>query len=428
MFYLEDRLRPTAPDSPGRRDLLGLALLAALAVVLLPAWAGGRAFEEYLPEAAVVMGSHYLLPALGFLLALRVGAIDLSVWVCAAAGGIVAAATINAGLPVAAAGLAGAATGLAVGTINGLLVVFARVPSVVATLVVGLAVMWAMLAFLPQRDLTVPTGTFDTWRIEHEVQILQDAGDGAGPKPTSVKELYPLSVTRLLIVVGAFVTCAAGLYAVDLFRQSGEEIPRRWQILWAMSASGLLAAAGGACWLIEHSQAPAATRPVGDLRVPAAALLAGGLYHAGRTRTLLTAAALPVALLIATAWRQEVWNLQVEGYALQLAVLAGMVVVTHLALAAAAGGTRKPRGAFIAAAALTAGGLVVLAASARGATPETKYALRLAGVTVWAVGAVALVVGRCVGGRAPTRHERTVNLQAGDEHPQAPSRPGRDSA
>lgn len=401
MFSLEDKLRPPEIDSPGRRDLMGLAMLAALAVVLLPVWTAGLTREEYMPRAAIVMGSHYLLPALGFLLALRVGAIDLSVWVCAAAGGIVAAATINAGMPVAVAGLTGVVTGLAIGTANGLLVVFARLPSAAVTLVVSLIVMWAMLAIVPQRHLTVPPGTFDTWRIEHEVQILQDEGDGMGAKPTPVKELFPLSVTRLLIVVGVFVMFIAGLYGIDLFRRSGEDIPRQWKLLGAMSASGLLAAAGGACWLIEHGQAPVATRPIGDLRVLAAALLAGGLYHAGRSRTLLTTAALPVALLIATVWRREVWNLPVEGYALQLAVLAGMTVVTHLAMAAAAGGPRKARAAFAVAAALTAGGLVLLAGSARGGSPDIRHALHVVGVAVWSVGAVALIVARCVGGAAP---------------------------
>jgi len=403
MFSLEDKLRPPEIASPGRRDLMGLTMLAALAVVLLPVWTAGRTREEYMPEAAIVMGSHYLLPALGFLLALRVGAIDLSVWVCAAAGGVMSAATINAGVPVAVAGLAGVVTGLAIGTVNGLLVVFARLPSAAVTLVVGLLVMWAALAVVPQRHLTVPPGTFDTWRIAHEVEILQDEGDGTGAKPTRVQELFPLSVTRLLIVVGVFIAVVAGLYGVDLLRRSGGEIPRRWQVLGAMSASGFLAAAGGACWLIEHGQAPAATRPVGDLRVLAAALLAGGLYHAGRTRTLLTLAALPVALLIVTVWRQEVWNLQVEGYALQLAVLAGMTVVTHLAMAAAAGGPRKARAAFAVAAALTAGGLVVLAGSARGGSPEVKHALHVAGVAVWSVGAVVLVIARSVGGAAAAR-------------------------
>jgi galactofuranose transport system permease protein len=398
MFSLEDKLRPPKIDAPGRRDLMGLAVLAALAVVLLPVWTAGRTRAEYMPEAAIVMGSHYLLPALGFLLALRVGAIDLSVWVCAAAGGLVAAATINAGQPVAVAGLAGVGAGLAIGVLNGLLVAFARVPSVVATLLVGLAVMWAMLAVLPQRHLAVPPGTFDTWRIEHQVQILQDAGDGKGAKPTVMKELFPLSVTRLLIVVGMFLVLVAGLYGVSLLRRSGVDIPRRWQIVGALSASGFLAAAGGACWLIEHGQAPAATRPIGDLRILAAALLAGGLYHAGRTRTLLTTAALPLALLIATVWRQEVWNLPAEGWALQLAILAGMLVVTHLAMAAAAGGARKARAMFAIAAALTAGGLIVVAGSARGGSPEIKHALRLVGVAVWTAGAVVLILGRCVSG------------------------------
>ena len=73
-----------------------LALLAALSLSLLPGWAGDREtfFENIIPQ----MLSASLLPAMGFLLVLRAGGIDLGIWMNFALGSAVAAVMIRAGI------------------------------------------------------------------------------------------------------------------------------------------------------------------------------------------------------------------------------------------------------------------------------------------------------------------------------------------
>ena len=87
MRSLESRLRPPFVARPARRDALALALLAALALALGPKTAGrglGQAAGPAVLDAFIApMLSPLLLPALGLLLTLRQGAVDLSVWMAA---------------------------------------------------------------------------------------------------------------------------------------------------------------------------------------------------------------------------------------------------------------------------------------------------------------------------------------------------------
>ena len=95
---IEDNLRPPMlADRYSRevRDALSVALLLILASVLIPSW--DMAKGNLLSMVAAHMPSSLLLAALGFLLALRCGALDLSVWAAAGLGGVVAAALILSG-------------------------------------------------------------------------------------------------------------------------------------------------------------------------------------------------------------------------------------------------------------------------------------------------------------------------------------------
>ncbi|MCK4276948.1 MAG: hypothetical protein KAX78_10570, partial [Phycisphaerae bacterium] len=121
----EDRLRPGSTRNPLLRDLLGVGLLIALGAILLPVWGIGPdalrgiwgeqgqrdLFNEAMRGASDQMASIYLLMSLGFLLALRCGAIDLSVWVVAGLGGLVTAGLINVGVWPVLAMAGGAAAG-----------------------------------------------------------------------------------------------------------------------------------------------------------------------------------------------------------------------------------------------------------------------------------------------------------------------------
>ena len=122
-----------------------------------------------------------------------------------------------------------------------------------------------------------------------------------------------------------------------------------------------LAAAGGVLWLLDNDRATVPSRPIGDLRVPVAALLAGAWLLKGPHRTLLAGICLPPALMLATAWQQSGWGLEHQGYSLQLLLLLAGAVLMALGRRAAEGTHR--RGWHWAAAFIAGGGVAVLCAS-----------------------------------------------------------------
>ena len=388
MFSLEDKLRPKCPPAPAWRDVLGAGLIVVLAVALL--WGWGHQMLEGLAELnrtqdqagrqdlrlgltqslagrTSLMLSPLLPVALGFALALRVGAIDLSVWANAALGGAVAAAAINAGAAPGWALAAGAGAGAAVGAVSGVLIALARLPSVAVTLAAAVVVVVSVTRSVGSGGLAVGEFAFDEW-----INL-------------------PLWTLRMLLVAGAWGVVMCGLV---LARSAGH--PGRWsertRLFAALCASGALAAVGGACRLFDYSQA-CPPRLIGDLRVPAAAVLAGAAFFAGGGRTILVGLWLPVTLLLACRWRQEVWDWQARGYLLQLGLLVVMTVGTHAALAGVSGARRRwpvVAGAGV----LCVAGMVVVTFSGGSAPYATGLWALWTGAGLWVAGVIWTVVGR----------------------------------
>ena len=409
MPWFEDRLAPRAGGPDDRsRDLVGMGLLAAVAVVLFPAW--GADSDRYLTDVAGQMASIYLLLALGFLLALRCGAIDLSVWVVSALAGLVSAWLINRGVSAAWSLAAGAGAGLVVGAVNGALTVWARVPSVLATLLTAAAAMWALQSAFPGRAVTIPDRTFVRWHVvwpfDRREGRNSPSADRNGPaEPPGM----PLLMTRMVLVAGTYAAAMLALLAAC----RRDRWDRRRSLFAALCASGALAGAGGAFWLIDQGQTPVPTRLVDDLRVPAAAVLAGGAMLTGKGRALLAGACLPAALLLATIWRVQVWNLSYQGYALQMLVLIGMTLLVQFA-GSSATFARRRRAWAVAGAVLAAAGLLVVAQSAGASSWRTREVLRMTGSAISVAGAGVFLVWRL--SRAPAQKP-----EAGHDH--APTTP-----
>ncbi len=367
---IEDNLRPPLPADPYTRDVLSVALLLILASVLIPAWDLARV--NFLHMVAGHMTSNLLLLALGFLLALRCGAIDLSVWVVAGLGGVVAATMINSGYGVPTAFVVAGLAGLAVGLANGLLVGLVGLPSPLVTGLVGVGMVWLMGSLVPGRQLTVGEHTFDVY-FWHSTGVL---------------------AIRLILVAGVYLAAMLVLVGVDWAVWAGAKFPRRLTLTAALTASGVLAAMGGAALLIDNGLAPVPTRLIDDLRVPAAALLAGGLFLGRRGRELLAGLSLPSALLICTIWRQKAWNLPAPGlgWALQMFVMMGMVIAVHVAFGryVEARGTnrRLPAVAML----QTLVGIAIVAAAANFRYWPVHDALHLAGLAIWLAGMPALII------------------------------------
>jgi rhamnose transport system permease protein len=114
------------------RELSVAASILALGTVLAFAapgyFSGENLVDVFLANMPV------LLIALGMNLVILTGQIDISVGSMFAVCGIVAGVLAKTGMPVVAAGLGAVAAGLAMGAVNGGLVAYVRIPSIVVTL------------------------------------------------------------------------------------------------------------------------------------------------------------------------------------------------------------------------------------------------------------------------------------------------------
>jgi len=368
---IEDNLRPPMPADPYPRDVLAVMLLLMLASVLIPAWDMAR--DTLVPMVAAHMASSLLLLSMGFLLALRCGAIDLGVWVVAGVSGLVAAGLINAGWGIWSAMAAGAGVGLGIGLINGALVSLIGLPSPLVTAGVAFACIWAAGKCVAGRHLSVPEQTFD--------QLITDHNGVLG--------------FRVMAVAMVYLAAVAAVLGVDIAAWRGVRFSRRLSLLAAMAASGLLCGLGGALGLIDDCMAPVPTRLVDDLRVPAAALLAGGLFLGRRGRELLAALCLPSSLLIATIWRQKAWVLPSPGFglALQMLLMMGMVIGVHLALGRWLA-ARDGQGRLVSqlGVLLTTAGIALVAAAANFSNRLVHEGFHVFGVWLWAAGMPAVFV------------------------------------
>ncbi len=345
MFDLESRLRPPDDRRPWPRDFACLCLLVALAAILpISSGDGDTAATGLVGQMATV----YLLPAMGFLLALRCGAIDLGVWVNMGLGGVVAAGLINAGVPSAWSLLVGAAAGLGAGVVNAALVARLWLPSPAVTLATAAIIALSARSIVASPTISVSDDAFANWHLKQREGPEKPAANGSSDQGTANSETWrdvPLSATRMLITVIIYgLTMMAMLWlgshgpaaatAVE-GPPPGDASPAkpRVNLAAALCASGMLSAAGGALCLMQSPRAPVPdiAHVIGDLRIPAAAVLAGGLALAGFGRALLACVCLPPAMLLTTNWRLE-WPIfwssacPVE---FQYVALVAMAVVAH---------------------------------------------------------------------------------------------------
>ncbi len=413
-------MRPAFLANPHPRDVLGMAMLAALAVAMLPSlginWGGffqgpvvaRDQFEGVYRYISGPMTRVYLLMALGLLLCLRCGALDLSVWAVAGLGGVVAALCINGawhpasdGRPTAdslnptlwlspgAGMLLGLLAGAAVGLVNGLLVTVMRLPSVVVTAATGMAIVLSLQAAAPAglRQVDLPEETFGRWHLTHQVAVAHN-GEEAQEEQYDQEDLsQPLQVTRMLLVTALFAGVLLTLLGADWAAPGRVAPSSRWLLLAAMVASGALAGAAGSLWLLDRNVAPLPTRLVDDLTPMAAALLAGGAFFGGRNRTLLAGVCLPAALLLATVWQEKVLLLQRWGYAIQTLLLIVMVLMAHQAGRVCTSGPQGRKHTF-APAALTCAGVAFVGASAAAADVRGRHLFFIFGMALWVAGSL----------------------------------------
>jgi rhamnose transport system permease protein len=114
------------------RELSVAAAIAALLLVLAAA-APGYFSRENLADVFLA-NVPVLMIAVGMSLVILVGQIDISVGSMFAVCGVAAGVLAKSGLPMPAVTLAACVTGAALGAVNGAIVTYLRIPSIVVTL------------------------------------------------------------------------------------------------------------------------------------------------------------------------------------------------------------------------------------------------------------------------------------------------------
>jgi ribose/xylose/arabinose/galactoside ABC-type transport system permease subunit len=315
---------------------------------------------------------------------MREGAIDLSVCSVAGLGGIVAGKLLQADFSPMAVFVLATMTGGLVGILHGTLVARLRWPAPLVTLITAAGICWTLQQLIPGRALILHPDIMERWygSFPGGIVDLENEESLVLSRPFLARV-----VTILFIYLGVMLILMTGK------NRKFSSQPSRKRLFLSLVASGALAGLAGSIWLIDHHTAPLTTRIIGDLRPPVAAVLAGALLLAGSHRTVLVMLCLPATLVATTIWQLNFTPILYDGYSLQVLLLLGMVIVAQIAILHALIPYKRGRVLSWLAVLETTTGLLILA-YAGDFVGQPFYQLSLAGLVIWNVGAVALLLSR----------------------------------
>lgn len=222
--------------------------------------------------------------AAGMTLVILTGGIDLSVGSILAFVGIVTALALKAGLPAGLAGLFGALLGGALGSCNGLLIAFGRLPPFVVTL--------AMMAV--GRSLTrVVTDNKSIYNLPEGLSLLSDTLEIT---PIGLRIPIPFLLTALVYAAGYVLLMhyplGRHIYALggneEAARISGVPIQRVKVLVYALC--GALSGFAGVVAISRLAAADPTSGVMMELDAIAAVVIGGGSLVGGRGHILGTIA------------------------------------------------------------------------------------------------------------------------------------------
>ncbi len=252
-----------------RRELSVLAAIAALAAVLAIVAPGYFARDNL--RDLFLANVPVLIAALGVTLVVLSGQIDISVGSVFAICGVMAGVLAKAGLPVFTAVLAACLIGAALGAVNGALVAYARMPSIVVTL----ATMVAL------RD-GLRWATQGAW-----VQDLPRGFQWLGFAQTAYPILIALLTIVLLVLTGwalRHLSAGRALYAVGSNREAARLAGiDAAAVTWAaFAAAGALAGLAAVLNAVRFNQIPPNAGIGLEMKVIAAVVVGGTAITGGR--------------------------------------------------------------------------------------------------------------------------------------------------
>ncbi len=252
-----------------RREVSVALAIAALALVLAAVAPGYFARENLID--LFLANLPVLVVAVGMTLVVVLGHIDISVGSVFAICGVMAGIAAKAGWPVALAGVAACAIGGALGALNGALVAYVRLPSIVVTL----ATMVAL------RDL-LRWSTQGAW-IQDLPPTFQWLGVG--------QSAYPIVAAG--VALGLFAACAwaarnvrlgRAIYATgsnpDAARLAG--IDTAFLTCAVFAATGALAGLAAVLNSVRFNQIPSNAGLGLEMKVIAAVIVGGAAIRGGR--------------------------------------------------------------------------------------------------------------------------------------------------
>ena len=327
MGFLKEQFRVRAFHRRGSYDLFNGGLLVLLTLLILPGWhaLGGGTRSDM----SNLLASSYLPAAMGFLIALRYGTVDLSVWASMGLSGVVSAGMILRGVSPWVALPVGVACGTGVGMINALCLsrIRTRLPGFLVTAMVGILVILSIHAFTDARQLVIDDDALSGWNtfLDRCFQMSQSA-------EYQGQLIAPLVTLRMGIVFLAWSMTLLVLLVGDM-KTAGWPRPfaRWWVRPVSLIVSGSLAGVSGVAWLVDHGSTPVPGRLIDGLTIPIAVLLAGSVLLQGRGRTMLAGICLPMSLLLTQLWEQTIWPLSIMGYSIHLLALGALVLLAQLA-------------------------------------------------------------------------------------------------
>jgi rhamnose transport system permease protein len=252
-----------------RRELALVIAIVAIAAVLGAVAPGFFTLNNL--RDLVMANMPVLIVALGMTLVILTGQIDISVGsvfaICSVAAGVFA----KAGMPTPVAGLAAALVGTAFGALNGALVAYVQIPSIVVTLAVMVALRdglrWATEGAWVQ-DLPASFQWFGASQLVSEGVTMLFA---AALSVLAAWGLRHLAVGRAVYATGSNEG-AARLAGID---------PKR-VVFWVLAVTGGLTGCAALFNSVRFNQIPSNAGVGMELQVIAAVIVGGTSVNGGR--------------------------------------------------------------------------------------------------------------------------------------------------
>jgi rhamnose transport system permease protein len=258
-----------------RREISLVISIAALAIVLALTTRGF--FEAGNLRDLVMTNMPVLIVALGMTLVILTGQIDISVGSVFAICSVIAAATAKTGMPTPAAGLVACLAGGLLGSLNGALVSYMRIPSIVVTLATMVALRdglrWVTQGAWVQ-DLPASFQWFGRSQGTSEAITI---GAAALLAATTAWTLRNLAAGRAVFATGSNAD-AARLAGID---------PKR-VVFWVFALTGALTGCAAGLNAVRFNQVPSNAGLGLEMQVIAAVIVGGTAVTGGRGTVLGT--------------------------------------------------------------------------------------------------------------------------------------------